>query len=65
MSDRVDSDGTSMDDYELVELGLRWAATDLLTPYLRIENVLDQDYEEITGFTTPGLTVVGGVRMAW
>lgn len=65
VSDRIDSDGTNMDDYERVDLAMEYAATRHLTPYVRLENLLDEDYEEVSGFTTPGFSGVGGLRATW
>lgn len=61
--DRVDTDGAIMDDYERVDLSAetrlrgRWWAT------LRVENLLDEDYVEVPGFTTPGATFRLGLRL--
>jgi vitamin B12 transporter len=60
---RIDFDLGEMDDYERVDLTLGYGWTRSLRPYLRIENLLDQDYEEIPGFTTPGFTAALGLRM--
>jgi len=38
-------------------LGERWAA------YLRAWNLLDEDYEEVLGFTSPGTEIVVGLRL--
>lgn len=54
VKDRVESSGQAMDDYERVDFRLGWAMNDHLTWSLRGENVLDDDYEEIPGYTTPG-----------
>ncbi len=59
--DRIDSDGSEMDDYERADLTLRWRASEAFEPYLRLENVFDEDYEEVNGFTTPGRVAVVGV----
>lgn len=61
--DRIDSDGTTMDDYERLDLTLDYSLTSRLRPYLRVENLLDEDYEEVTGFTTPGLTAALGIAL--
>ncbi len=63
VADRVDSDGSTMDDYQRLDLSLAYRATRLLAPYLRLENLLDQEYEEITGFTSPGLTAAVGLKV--
>lgn len=61
--DRIDSDGSTMDDYERIDLSLDYQATRWLKPYLRLENVLDEDYSEIPGYTAPGLTAAVGLDL--
>lgn len=61
--DRVNSDGRPMDDYERLDLGLDVEVRTWIRPYVRIENVLDAEYEEVTGFTTPGRTAALGLRL--
>jgi vitamin B12 transporter len=62
VADRIDSDGTPMDEYERVDLAVEYRLGGHLRPYARVENLLDRDYEEVTGFTTPGRVVVLGLR---
>ncbi len=62
VSDRIDSDGATMDDYTKVDLHLSYSLS-LLRPFVRIENLLDEDYFEVPGFVTPGRTIVVGVRL--
>ena len=62
VSDRIDFDGTPMDDYERVDLSLSYRWTERLHPYLRVENLFDEDYAEVSGFTTPGAVAVVGLR---
>ena len=59
--DRIDSDGSPMDDYERVDLSLEYRLDDRFLPYLRVENLFDEDYEEVNGFTTPGTVAVVGL----
>ncbi len=61
VGDRIDSDGREMDDYERVDLTVRFRASEVFEPYLRVENVFDEEYQEINGFTTPGRVAVVGV----
>jgi vitamin B12 transporter len=61
--DRVDSTGLAMDDYERVDLAFDYRAHPRLWPYLRFENLFDEDYEEVTGFTTPGFTAAVGLSI--
>ncbi len=62
VDDRVDSSGLAMDDYRRVDLTVRYRLTRRFAPYLRIENLLDADYEEVPGFTTPGRVAAIGLR---
>lgn len=63
VSDRIDSDGAVMDDYERLDLSLDYRLTERWHPFLRLENLLDSDYAEIPGFTTPGATAAVGVQL--
>ena len=63
LSDRIDSSGDPMDDYERVDLSVRYAALPWLRPFARIENAFDEDYEEVPGYTTPGRTFFIGVTL--
>ena len=62
VADRVDSDGSELDDYQRLDLTAGYAVSDPLTVYLRIDNALDDDSAEIAGYTTPGAVVSLGVR---
>ena len=57
VQDRVDSDGSEMDDYERLDANASYRVMENLRLGARLINILDQDYEEISGFTTPGLQV--------
>lgn len=61
VSDRIDSNGAEMDDYTKVDLHLSYVRS-ALEPFVRIENLFDEDYFEVRGFVTPGRTVVVGAR---
>jgi vitamin B12 transporter len=64
VADRVDSDGTAMDDYQRLDLTAGWRALPRTTLYLRLDNLLDDEAAEVNGFTTPGLVSTLGVRWA-
>ncbi len=59
---RIDSDGKPMDSYTRVDLSLEYRSASWLSPYLVVQNLFDRRYEEVSGFTTPGLTAVAGLR---
>ena len=63
VSDRIDSSGLDMDDYTRLDLSVRYAALPWLQPFARIDNALDEDYEEVPGFTTLGRTYFIGFRL--
>ncbi|MGD2114307.1 MAG: TonB-dependent receptor [Acidobacteriota bacterium] len=62
VADRIDSDGAPMDDYERLDLAGELRLGEHVRPYARVDNLLDEDYEEVNGFTTPGRTFVVGLR---
>ncbi|MDP5308017.1 TonB-dependent receptor plug domain-containing protein [Paracoccus spongiarum] len=49
-------------DYTLVDASAEYALTDRATGYLRIENLLDEDYQVLRGYGTSGRAVFAGVR---
>ena len=51
-----------MDNYERVDLAVAFPVLESLKPYVRIENVFDQNYEELPGYGTPGFSVYAGVN---
>ncbi len=53
----------TLDSYTLVNLGLDWKFNDRTQVYGRIENLLDEDYEEVYTYATPGRAFYAGVRM--
>ena len=53
------------DSYTRVDLAGRWQALNRLAPYLRIENVTDESYQEALGFPAPGITLIGGVSLSY
>ena len=51
-----------LDDYTLLNLNATYSATQNLDLYVRLENVLDEDYEEVFGYQTLGFGGYIGVR---
>ncbi|HEY0513803.1 MAG TPA: TonB-dependent receptor [Thermoanaerobaculia bacterium] len=62
VQDRVDSSGQPMDNYARVDLTMEYRVSSVIRTYVRVQNLLDRDYEEIPGYTTPGRSAVFGVR---
>ena len=55
----------TLDDYVLVNVGGDYALSESVTLYGRVNNLLDEDYEEIFGFNTAGVTGFVGVRLTF
>lgn len=53
---------TRIDAYTLVNLNVRYQVLDALEVYARVENLLDEDYEEVIGYATPGRSAFAGLR---
>ena len=51
-----------MDDYTLINLNATYTVNAAVEVYARAENLLDQDYEEVFGYGTPGIGAYLGVR---
>lgn len=51
-----------LDDYTLVNLTANYQMNQKLSFYTRLENMLDEDYEEVHGFQTLGFGAIVGVR---
>jgi vitamin B12 transporter len=54
-----------LESYTLVNLAASYQLTPRLRAYGRIENLMDEDYEDIYGFATPGIGVYAGFRADW
>lgn len=58
----IDLDGSKLDDYEVLTANASWRLARGLQVYGRVENLLDEDYEEVPGFNTPGASAYIGLR---
>ncbi|MEA2560909.1 MAG: vitamin transporter [Acidobacteriota bacterium] len=68
VGERADADAvtfqrTENPDYLRVDLAARWRALGWLAPYARIQNVMNEEYEEVLGYPAPGRTLIGGVAV--
>ncbi len=53
----------TLDDYVLVNVATTVRLTENADLFVRVENLLDEDYENIFSFSTPGIGVFGGLTM--
>ncbi|MEM1187309.1 MAG: TonB-dependent receptor [Pseudomonadota bacterium] len=61
----TNSDGSDLDSWTRVDLNGRYAWSDDLEIYARVENLFDEDYQQILGYGTPGLSGSLGVRLRY
>ena len=52
----------TLKDYVLVNLNAEYKVTDRVSVFGRVENLLDERYEEVFSFATPGRAAYGGVK---
>ena len=57
--------GEDVDAWVRVDLSGAYRLTDAVELYGRIENLFDEDYQQVSGFGTPGLSAYGGVRLTF
>jgi vitamin B12 transporter len=55
----------TLDSFVLVNVAINHQLTEKIALTARIDNLLDEDYEEVFGFTPPGIGAYAGVRLAW
>lgn len=61
VKDQVDSFG-DIEDYEVLDVSANYKINDSLEVYSRLENALDEDYQEIPNFNAPRQAVYAGAR---
>ncbi|MBS1113725.1 MAG: TonB-dependent receptor, partial [Nitrospirae bacterium] len=54
----------TLSSYSIVTMSSSYKASKGLTLFARIENLLDEDYEETGSFGTPGFSFYGGIRVS-
>ena len=52
----------TLDDFVLVNLTASYELIEGLELYGRVENLLDEDYQEVLGFSNPGIGAFIGIR---
>jgi vitamin B12 transporter len=61
--DRIESDGSSLDNYARVDAGLEVTVSKWWAIFARAENLLNAHYEELAGYTSPGFLGSIGVTL--
>ncbi|MBK7629346.1 MAG: TonB-dependent receptor [Ignavibacteriales bacterium] len=55
---------TELKGYVLLNLAAHYDVFDFLRINVRVENLLNTDYEEVFGYATPGLSFYGGIKLS-
>jgi vitamin B12 transporter len=55
--------GSDVESWVRVDLAASYAVSDAVGVYGRIENLFDANYQQISGYGTPGLSAYAGVRL--
>lgn len=63
--DEANTNGTTLDGWTRVDLTGRYALNESVELYGRIENLFDEDYQQILGYGTPGLSGSVGIRLRY
>jgi len=61
-ADAIDTTGEALDDYTLVDLNVSYRLLAELLVYARLENALDEAYQEVPTYNTAGSAAYAGVR---
>jgi vitamin B12 transporter len=61
----TDIGGDVGDSYVVLSARASYDLTDTVTAYARVQNLLDRDYEEQPGYTTPGFLAYAGLRVSF
>ncbi len=62
--DAQDIDGTELDDYQVLDINASYLLAGLQI-YGRVENPLDEDYEEVPTYNTSGAAGYAGLRYSF
>ena len=60
--DAVNTDGTPLENYEVLDISASFELLSGLSVYGRVENLLDEDYEEVPTYNTAGRAAYAGLR---
>ncbi|MCI4645357.1 MAG: TonB-dependent receptor [Hyphomonadaceae bacterium] len=63
--EEANTDGTSLDGWTRVDLTASYDINESVELYGRIENLFDEDYQQILGYGTPGLSGSLGLRLRY
>jgi len=56
---------TALGSYTVVNASANYRVTDWLEVFGRVENMTDEDYQEVLGYATPGISGFAGIRVRY
>ena len=63
--EEANTDGTTLDGWTRVDLTGSYDLTDSIELFGRVENLFDEQYQQILGYGTPGLSGSIGLRLRY
>ena len=63
--DAQERDGSALDDYQVLDVNASYRFTPKLELYGRVENLMDEDYQEITDYRSSERAAYAGVRYSF
>ena len=63
--EEANTNGTTLDSWTRLDVTGRYAVNDSVELYGRIENLTDEEYQQILGYGTPGISGSVGVRLRY
>jgi len=63
--DSLDVGGVRLDDYGVLDLSATFDVRERIQLHARLENALDENYQELIGYRTPGRALYAGLRLQW
>ena len=54
-----------LDPYYLLNVSFQWNQFNNIKPYLKINNILNQDYEQTEDYPLPGISLELGIKCKW
>lgn len=63
VGERPELGGVLLPAHEVLDLAASWSARPWLEPFVRLDNALDEEYEEAADLPAPGRTFAGGVAL--
>jgi len=60
---RIDFGDLALDPHTTLDLSFAWRIAERWEPFVRVENVFDESYEEAAGYPAPGLSFRAGLNL--